>query len=326
MTTDALLGDDFETRLLPLAPDAEGEQHATLIRLRPADAGSDGDTVAKPTRAVLYVHGFVDYFFQRELAAYYRDRGFAFYALDLRKSGRSLRPHQTPYFVRSVSEWYEELDAAADAIRADGATQLLVNGHSTGGLAAALWAHARRDDAARRPDALFLNSPFLSLNAAPLVRAAGATLAALRARTDPYAVMPAGLSELYVQSIHSDHRGEWSFDLELKPVEGVPVRAGWLRAVHAAHRRVARGLDVRGPILVLCSAASSRPKAWDEILLRSDSVLDAEQIARRATRLGRHVTCVRIDDGMHDLVLSAPPVRAQVYAELGQWLDAYLPA
>ncbi|HST42790.1 MAG TPA: hypothetical protein VLK58_24925, partial [Conexibacter sp.] len=108
MTTDALLGDDFETRLLPLAPDAEGEQHATLIRLRP---GADADAAAPPTRAVLYVHGFVDYFFQRELAAFYRDRGFAFYALDLRKSGRSLLPHQTPYFVRSVAEWYEELDA-----------------------------------------------------------------------------------------------------------------------------------------------------------------------------------------------------------------------
>lgn len=320
MTIDELLGEQYETRELPLAPDAEGAQSATLVRRLP-------DPGAPPAqRAVLYVHGFVDYFFQRELADFYAARGIAFYALDLRKSGRSLRPHQTPYFVRSVAEWFEELDAAAAAIRADGAQRLLVNGHSTGGLAAAMWAHARRDDAVRRPDALFLNSPFLSINAAPLVRNAGAAAAALVARRDPYAVMPAGLSELYVQSIHSDHRGEWSFDLALKPLEGVPVRAGWLRAVHAAQRQVVRGLDVRGPILVMCSTDSSTPKQWDDVLLRSDSVLDAHEIARRATRLGRHVTCVRIDDGMHDLVLSAAPVRAQVYAELERWLGAYLPA
>jgi alpha-beta hydrolase superfamily lysophospholipase len=37
------------------------------------------------------------------------------------------------------------------------------------------------------------------------------------------------------------------------------------------------------------------------------------------------VTLVRIDGGMHDLVLSAPPVREKVFAELDQWLTAYLP-
>jgi hypothetical protein len=29
---------------------------------------------------------------------------------------------------------------------------------------------------------------------------------------------------------------------------------------------------------------------------------------------------------MHDLVLSAKPVRERVYAETARWLDAYLPA
>ena len=62
---------------------------ATLVRRR-ADA---------PTRrAVLYLHGFVDYFFQTHLAEFFTDRGFDFYALDLRKYGRSLLPHQTPNF------------------------------------------------------------------------------------------------------------------------------------------------------------------------------------------------------------------------------------
>ena len=50
---------------------------------------------------------------------------------------------------------------------------------------------------------------------------------------------------------------------------------------------------------------------------------DADALARWSTMLGRHVTCVRIVDGMHDLLLSTPPVRANAYAEIARWLDAY---
>ena len=60
------------------------------------------------------------------------------------------------------------------------------------------------------------------------------------------------------------------------------------------------------------------------MLHRSDAVLNASHIARLAPRLGRRVTCLRIEDAMHDLVLSARPVRKQVYDELGRWLGAYL--
>jgi alpha-beta hydrolase superfamily lysophospholipase len=52
-------------------------------------------------------------------------------------------------------------------------------------------------------------------------------------------------------------------------------------------------------------------------------VLNADALARWSTMLGRHVTCVRIVDGMHDLLLSTPPVRTQAYAVMARWLDAY---
>jgi len=39
--------------------------------------------------AVLYVHGFTDYFFQTGLADFFAARGLRFYALDLRKCGRA---------------------------------------------------------------------------------------------------------------------------------------------------------------------------------------------------------------------------------------------
>ena len=35
------------------------------------------------------------------------------------------------------------------------------------------------------------------------------------------------------------------------------------------------------------------------------------------------MTCIRIVDGMHDLLLSAPAVRQRVFAEITRWTDAY---
>ena len=41
--------------------------------------------------------------------------------------------------------------------------------------------------------------------------------------------------------------------------------------------------------------------------------------------LGRHVTVVRIEEGLHDLVLSAPAVREQVLDEMARFVRAYVP-
>jgi hypothetical protein len=36
------------------------------------------------------------------------------------------------------------------------------------------------------------------------------------------------------------------------------------------------------------------------------------------------VTCVRVDGGLHDLALSAEPVRARFFTELDRWMTAYM--
>src|SRR5256885_15553021 len=118
----------FEALELEFASDYDGTVVATLVRLPVPNA---------PRGAVLYVHGFSEYFFQRHMAERFAAEGYAFYALDLRKYGRSLRPHQHPNFCKSVSEYYADLDAALDVIGGE----LLLAGHSTGGLIASLHAH-----------------------------------------------------------------------------------------------------------------------------------------------------------------------------------------
>ena len=49
-------------------------------------------------------------------------------------------------------------------------------------------------------------------------------------------------------------------------------------------------------------------------------MLDVADIDRYSDGLGRDVTKVRIPDGVHDLALSARPVRENVYRELFEWL------
>ncbi|MFG2003599.1 alpha/beta hydrolase [Spirillospora sp. NPDC048911] len=317
--TEDILGPGYEAIELPLGNDAEGEVVATLVRRR-----CPGDEPSR--RAVLYVHGFVDYFFQAHLADFYVERGFDFYALDLRKYGRSLRPHQTPNFVQSLSDYYPEIDEAVRIVREeDGHDVLLLNGHSTGGLVAALWADRVRGEGL--VDGIFLNSPFLDIAEPLVMRKVGAGLARALRRPFPQAKLPAAVSDRYTRSLHRDHDGEWDFDLAWKPLLGFPVRVAWLAAIRRGQLRLHAGLDIDVPVLVMASARSVRPtpKLAVADLSSADAVLDVAHMARWAPRLGRHVTLVRIDGGLHDLVLSPKPARDEVFAELTRWMTGYLP-
>ena len=311
-----VLGPPYERHTIELGTDDEGPVVATLVRRR---AGQPS------RRAVLYVHGFVDYFFQTHLADFFVERGWDFYALDLRKYGRSLLAHQTPNFARSLTDYFPELDEAARIIREqDGHDQLLVSGHSTGGLITSLWAHARQGRGI--VDGLFLNSPFFDFNVPWLVRKPlmGALLS-VSART-PYRKIPMGGLGLYGQSLHSEHRGEWSYDLTWKPVLGFPVTTGWLAAIRRGQRRLQAGLGIDAPVLVACSTRTFRGRQWAEDVRTADAVLDVDQIVRWAPRLGPRVTIARFDGGMHDLTLSGQDVRTEVFREVGQWVDGFLPA
>lgn len=285
---------------------------ATLVRRIP-------DSTAN-RRAVLYVHGWNDYFFQTHLADEFAALGYDFYAIDLRRYGRSLRKGQLNGFITSLEDYAVELDLAAEVIAADH-DQLLVMGHSTGGLIASLWVSQRPELVA----GLILNSPWLDLQGSAMVRAIGAPVVEALGSSLPTTVLRLPDPGHYKRAMHVSGEGEWDYDLDLKRSPSPPVRVGWLRAILQGHQRVAAGLGIKVPVLVMCSTTTAFRRQWDDELRRVDTVLDVEQIAARAPRLGRHVTIVRIEDGVHDLMLSAPHARAQALAELGRWVRAYQP-
>ncbi|WP_084638029.1 alpha/beta hydrolase [Gordonia shandongensis] len=310
MTID--LGDD---------PDGSGPLDATLVR-----SASPGTVTAG---AVLYVHGFTDYFFNADLAAHFTDRGFAFYALDLRRCGRSMNDHR-PHYTTDLAEYDVELTAALDVITAEtdaaGAPRrIVVAAHSTGGLTTSLWLdRLRRTDADRHRSigGLLLNSPWFDLQGEPVLRTApvGWALRALAA-VSPTRELPRELSGAYGESLHASAHGRWSYDLRLKPLGGFPVTFGWIAAVREGHRRLHRGIDIGVPALVLRSDRTRFAGHYTPDVDTADCVLDVRQIAQWSGALGRRVWAVAVPGARHDVFLSLDEPRRRAYAEVDTWLD-----
>ena len=279
----------FEALELDFPDDYDGAVVATLVRLRAGEA---------PRGAVLYVHGFADYFFQRHMAQRFSAEGYAFYALDLRKHGRSLRAHQHPNFCKSLSEYYADITRAISEI----GEPVLLAGHSTGGLVCALYAH----EGERRADvrALWLNSPFFDWRL-PAWKLAQLHVAAAVGRLYPFLRDDNTLREDYVRSLLDEG---WEFDLALKPPLGFGVYYGWIGAITDAHARVHRGLAIGCPVLAMHS---------DE----GDIVLDWRHIAKWSRLLGERVTVLAFPGAMHDVMLSRPHIREEVFRQLFAWAE-----
>lgn len=308
-----VLGEPYRSEVIDLPPDEEGRVVATLVH-RAAGVPT--------TKAVLHVHGFADYFFQTGYAEWWNERGYDFYALDLRKYGRSLLPHQTPTYITDLRDYHDELDEAWRRVtERDGHTEVLLSAHSTGGLVTGLWADDRRPAALR---GAVMNSPWLELQGSALMRVVGTPVLKQLGARQPRREIKRHVTGLYGRSLHKDHDGEWDFDLLLKPIESFTVYAGWLRAVREGHARLHRGLALPCPVLVLSSGRSTMPQEMGEDVHGTDIVLDVEQIRRWATAYGPHVTYVAVDGARHDVVLSLEEPRRKVYETISTWLAAWV--
>jgi alpha-beta hydrolase superfamily lysophospholipase len=304
---------------------SDSELSGFVVRRLPHPAGAAvlvrPQAPPRTRRAVLYLHGFADYYFQRHLADWFTAQGYAFYALDLPGHGRALGETPYPSWYTDASLFADQIAAAVALIDAEQEQPwLLLNGHSTGGLIAATYAAQARQ---RAPQALFLNSPFFDLNIDPLSRAALPLLLQL-ARIAP--ALPVGaLGDAYGRSIAASARGEWHYNLQWKPLAGFPMRAASLRTIVLAQRALRAGAALRQPVLVAHaarSAARSAPQAEHDT---ADIVLDVAHMRRDALRLGTDVTLAAINDARHDLLLSAAPARAELLTVLAGWLARVAP-
>lgn len=273
---------------------------------------------AKPRALVLHVHGYNDYFFQSHMADAFVESGCAFYAVDMRRAGRSLKAGEKPHHIAHIRELADDIGAAVKAARADaGDVPVIVHAHSTGALAATIWAADSPDPALA---GLILNSPFYGLVLSTRDRYAMRLTPALsRLRSTLVVANPPS-----PYTIALGEKGGWEFDPAWKKPGGEPATAGWLNATRGAQRRVARGLDIDVPVLV-AHCDSTGPDRDDNPRHQSqDVVVDVELTAAYADRLGTRVRAVVIDGGIHDLSLSAPGPREDYFREVAAFVDTVL--
>lgn len=295
---------------IPLPDDYEGSVKATLIRLQATSSSSS---------AILYIHGYLDYYFQYHMGEYFAGQGRNFYALDLRKYGRSWMKHQHFNYCRHMEEYFPEIDRAIDIILAEGNNDITLIGHSTGGLLCSIYcAKGKRRAFVNR---LILNSPFLEFNTGWFNRDIAIPVAENLSLLFPYGKTKNLISPNYFLSLHSSAHGEWDFDTELKPAVAPPLYFAWLRAVKLAQQEVKKGLNIPIPILVMFSDKSSWHKGWHEEAKVSDTILNVKHILKYGATLGNNVTLEEISDGLHDLILSRQEVRERVLTIMHYFIE-----
>jgi alpha-beta hydrolase superfamily lysophospholipase len=308
-----ILGGDFLKTTLYFPADYEGAVTATLCKK---------NSPKETKTAVLYIHGFNDYFFQTEMAEQYNQHGFNFYALDLRKYGRSILPHQKMNNVRNLNEYYAEIDESLKIINAEGNMKVVLMGHSTGGLLIPLYAADRQENP--KFDAILLNSPFFEINLNKFILNKVLPSLIRKGENKPDKTFNAGLTAGYGESLHIDYHGEWSYDLNLKPNSPPKVNYGWIRAIRLGQLKLQAGLEIKQPVLVLHSDKSVFSRKWIPELHTGDAVLNVEDMQKYATALHGDVETSEIKNGMHDLILSEKSVRNYAYAVIFDWLNKKL--
>lgn len=310
-----VLEDNYLRRTIQMPDDYEGKVVCTLVK-KPQ--------MPDVKQAVLYIHGYNDYFFQKQLGDSVNAHGFNFYALDLRKYGRSILPNQDPFFCKSLTEYFADIDTALATMRSEGNDKILLMAHSTGGLITPLYLNSKKGNLP--VDGLILNSPFLDMNTSWLMEKIVIPIVAFIGQYFPNLIVEGEGDASYAHSLLKQFKGEWEYDTNWKMINGHPKKAGWIGAIHEGHRTVQKGLTLPCPILVM-SSNKSYPETpeWHEQYMTSDIVLDVDDIQKYGKRLGELVTRDTITNGMHDLILSGRPSRNQTYRVVFDWIGALQP-
>ena len=302
------LNDNYISQDIKLNSDYEGKVKAVLT----ASKNNTGNR-----KSILYLHGYVDYFFHPHLGKKFNENNFDFFALDLRKHGRSLMNHQHPNYCKAIEEYFEEISIAICKIK-NGINPVFLLAHSTGGLTASCYMNYGKERGLI--NGLILNSPFLDFNLSKIEKSLSQFLAKQISKISNYAKIEGALSPAYAQSLHKDHYGEWEFNLNWKPIKGFPTYFKWLDAIARAQKKL-KNSNILIPILIMHSSGSVKMRKYSKAAMSNDIVLNIEDIKRVGKKLGHNVTMLQINNAVHDIFLSPKPVRNIGFDKMLSWLE-----
>jgi len=296
----------LKSEIIPLKKDYEGEVSAAVEYSNLADAST----------AVLYIHGYMDYFFQHHLATFFIDKGISFYAIELRKYGSSIKKHQHANFFKNMAEYDEEISFVLSKIKNDGHSEIIVNGHSTGGLLATRY--MLNGAQKHLVSGIILNSPFLELNISKVAKRILPFVTPL-AHLFPY-LKASRLPSMYTESLHKNYKGRWDFNLDYKPVPSFITYSGWLRGVLRAQKEIRKSKIENLPTVIFHSDKSYSGTTWDNLVYTSDVVLNVDDISFLGRKIYPDADIIEIKDAVHDIVLSFDDVVEDYFNHISEWL------
>lgn len=310
--TDDITDHNYDLRTISMPSVGEERIVCTLIHKQAPD---------NLRQAVLYIHGYNDYFFQSELGDSLLSHGYNFYAIDLRRYGRSLLPGQDAFHCNTLDEYFADIDTALSIIRKEGNDRIFLMGHSTGGLISSYYLKHHPQAPVK---GLILNSPFLDWNFGWFMENIAIPAVSFIGKYYPQWIVQGASDKIsmYACSLLSAYFGEWSYNEHWKMTYSHHKRAGWIRAIHTAQQDIQRECNIGCPILLLSSDRSvTEENVWKDDYMSADIVLSVDDIQKYGIRLGKKVSAHKVEGGMHDLILSSCPVRKETYRLISEWLD-----
>ncbi|MDE6006277.1 MAG: alpha/beta hydrolase [Muribaculaceae bacterium] len=303
----------YEARYVNQGEAFDGPCRSTIVRLKSK----------KPSRkAFLYIHGFNDYFFQAEMGRRFVDSGFNFYAVDLRRYGRSKEPWQYPYNIRDMKEYFADIDSALVQIRRDGNEDITLGGHSTGGLTVSYFAAERGD--AIGVNRVVTDSPFLEWNYNSFMRNVAVPVVSFLGKIFKNSKIKQGHCDGYAYSLLKEYHGEWEYNTDWKMIYSPPVTFSWVGAIESGQSRLMKKRkNIKVPILVMHSSRKIDGCNWEPVFQTGDAVLDPHMIQERGEKLGSQRLVCTIDSGLHDLILSELPAREAAYDTMFRFIRTF---
>ncbi|MFA7082899.1 MAG: alpha/beta fold hydrolase [Arcobacteraceae bacterium] len=272
-------------------------------------------TVPSSKKAVLYIHGFNDYFFNEELAQKFLEKGYSFFAIELHNYGKKLNVNSNPYFFKDIHEFDEELTLAISHIKNDfGITDITLYGYSQGALVATLYANGHKNI-----NRLIVDSAFFDFEVPLFIKKFILPFVAFVGNHFPSIKINLTSPNTFGQSLHKDFYGEWDFDISLKQIQtNAPIYLGWIHAIYQAQQTLHKKLNLNIPVLSLYSNISSK-----NLYFTSDIVLDVKTIEYYSNFLNDNpnlTTHKVIQNSIHGVTLSQEPARTKAYIAIFEWL------
>lgn len=303
----------YEARYVNQGEAFDGPCRSTIIRkLNPEGS----------RKAYLYIHGFNDYFFQSEMGELFVDSGFNFYAVDLRRYGRSREPWQYPFNIRKQEEYFEDIDSALSQIIKDGNIDITLSGHSTGGLTVALYGAIKGLDTP--VDRIVTDSPFLAWNFNSFMRNFAIPIVSFWGKISKNNKIKQAKCDGYAYSLLKEYYGEWEYNTDWKMIYSPPVTTSWINAIQSAQKKVIKNREnIMVPILVMHSSRKIDGCNYTPEFQTGDAVLDPFTLQERGVKLGYQRVVCAIDSGLHDLILSRKEVRDVAYDSIFSFIRQY---